>query len=73
MKIPFDKNLLIHQTIREIDMYILSLIDTYRRGKHNEEIETLEIVRRFLNRNREELVEVAYKNYRRSKQVGRMI
>lgn len=73
MKIPFDKNLLIHQTIREIDIYILSLIDTYRRGKHNEEIETLEIVRRFLNRNREELVEVAYKNYRRSKQVGRMI
>jgi len=73
MKIPFDKNLLIHQTIREIDIFILSLIDTYRRGKHNEEIETLERVRRFLNRDREELVEVAYKNYRRSKQVGRMI
>jgi hypothetical protein len=73
LKIPYDKHLLIHQVIHEIDYFLQSSIDSYRVGKHNEEIQALERVRRFLNREREELTGVAYRNYIRSKKVGRML
>jgi len=72
-KIPYDKHLLIHQVIHEIDYFLQSSIDSYRVGKNNEEIQALERVRRFLNREREELTGVAYRNYIRSKKVGRML
>jgi len=72
-KIPYDKHLLIHQVIHEIDYFLQSSIDSYRVGKNNEEIQALERVRRFLNREREELTGVAYRNYIRSKKVGRIL
>jgi len=73
MKIPNDKHLLIHQTIAEIDWQIHSMIEqNYRLGKHNEEIRALERVRRFLNGNREELTDVTYRNYLRTKKGLRM-
>jgi hypothetical protein len=73
LKIPYDKHLLIHQVIHEIDYFLQSSIDSYRVGKNNEEIQALERVRRFLNREREELTGVAYRNYIRSKKVGRIL
>ncbi|NBV78087.1 hypothetical protein EBR66_08045 [bacterium] len=73
MKIPHDKHLLIHQTIAEIDWHINYMIEqNYRLGKHNEEIRALEKVRRLLNRDREELTDVTYRNYLRTKKGLRM-
>ena len=73
MKIPKDKHLLIHQTIAEIDWQIHWMVEQgHRLGLNKNGIFELERVRRLLNGNREELTDVTYRNYLRTKKGLRM-